>query len=274
MTKLKEIIERTSLRATGRRIGLDVRVVEGRVECRALDPDDERYSVDFLLPSLRMVEACRADAFDFFQPFIDGGKLTAAQMQHAAERYRLSKTKSGRPMFWMIDDMMDPLDARIGEAWISQMLKKREPLLRCWHPQHCLFGLHLLMDEASPPTPLSERRGGSLRQGDESRSVSIVEREEAAVVLSELFPESIWMAYVSLALLSVEMFAPLVGRTVTIFPCTDLCMMNISFFEDFAADVRRHYPAIRLSVDTTLEEYATEEQKGRHIDLLDFLIEN
>jgi len=252
--KMSELVERTSLRATGRRIGLDVRVVEGRVECRALDPDDERYSVDFLLPSLRMVEACRADAFDFFQPFIDGGKLTAAQMQHAAERYRLSKTKSGRPMFWMIDDMMDPLDARIGEAWISQMLKKREPLLRCWHPQHCLFGLHLLMDE--------------------SRSVSIVEREEAAVVLSELFPESIWMAYVSLALLSVEMFAPLVGRTVTIFPCTDLCMMNISFFEDFAADVRRHYPAIRLSVDTTLEEYATEEQKGRHIDLLDFLIEN
>ena len=103
-----------------------------------------RKQVDFLLPSLPMIEACRADDFDFFHPFIDAGKLTTEQMHNAAERYHLGKTKSGQPIFWMIDDMLTPLDAHIGtDAWISTLLKAREPLLKCWQVQHCPFGLHL-----------------------------------------------------------------------------------------------------------------------------------
>ena len=124
-----------------------------------------------------MIEVCRADDFDFFLPFIEAGKLTVVQMYEAAERYRLGKTKSGRPMFWMINDKMEPLDAHIANStWLSTLLKAREPeLLECWRVKHCLFGQHLLSTS--------------------STSVCVVETEKTAVVCSELFPESLWMAY-------------------------------------------------------------------------------
>ena len=106
---------------------------------------DVRKSVDLSIPSMPMVEACRADDFDFFAPFIAAGDLTVRQMRHACQRYFLGKTKSGQPIFWMIDDMLTPLDAHIGStAWMSSLLKAREPLIASWQVTHCLFGLHLL----------------------------------------------------------------------------------------------------------------------------------
>ncbi|WP_155267592.1 hypothetical protein [Xylanibacter ruminicola] len=80
-----------------------------------LAPEIERR-VNFMLPSLPMVEACRASEFDFLQVLIGHGVLTTEQALHAAECYRLGKTKNGRTIFWMIDDMMTPLDAHIGDG--------------------------------------------------------------------------------------------------------------------------------------------------------------
>ena len=117
---------------------------------KALSPRPSSFfhhTSSFTLPSMPMVEACRADDFDFFEPFIAAGKLTVEQMRHATERYYLGKTKGGKTIFWMIDDMLQPLDAHIGATWISKLLKVREPLLEYWQVQHCLFGLHLLMEE-------------------------------------------------------------------------------------------------------------------------------
>ncbi len=234
---LNELLSRTSLKAIGRRI--------------------DRHQTEFLLPSMEMVEVCRADDFDFFQPFIDAGKLTVEQMHHAAARYHLGKTKSGLPMFWMIDDTLDPLDAHIGnDTWLFPLLKKREPLLEDWPIYHCLFGLHLLCQPAASGLP-----------------IAIVESEASAVVLSELFPESLWMAYATEPHLQIELFQPLEGRTVTIYPRTDPYMSNYLFFDDLAASVRRQYPSINISVSAILEDNATDDQKSRCIDLVDFLFE-
>ena len=63
-----------TFQSIGREIGLDVQMVEGYLTCMPLDPDDPRYSTDFILPSMKMVEACRADDFDFFQPWIEAGQ--------------------------------------------------------------------------------------------------------------------------------------------------------------------------------------------------------
>ena len=216
---------------------------------------DIRHQVDFILPSIPMVEACRADDFDFFQPLIDSGDLTVDQMHHAAERYCLGKTKSGKPIYWMMDDMLTPLDAHFGTTWISNLLKDREPLLNYWQVQHCLFGLHLLTEETLRP-------------------ICVVEREETAVVLSELFPESIWMAYATTPHLVFELFAPLEGRIVTIYPRTDPTLSTYLFFLDFADLVRRRFPTIDLCIDTTLEDNATDGQKDRCIDILEFLLES
>ena len=207
---------------------------------------------DFTMPSMPMVEACRADDFEFFQPFIQSGMLTADQMHRAAERYYLGKTRSGKTMFWMIDDMMQPLDARIGDTWVSQLLKKREPLLEYWPVKHCLFGEHLLIHQ---------------------NNVSIVESEQSAVILSELFPESIWMAYSTTAHLVPELMAPLQGRHVTIYPRTDPTMSTYVFFLEYAQHIRKHYD-INLRIDSTLEHNATAEQKEQCIDILEFILKS
>lgn len=252
MNSLPALLSRTSLKAAGLNVGLDVRVVDGHLRCTPLDPDDPRYSTDFILPSMKMVEACRADDFEFFQPCIQTGLLTAEQMRHACARYHLGKTRSGKPMFWMVDEQLQPLDAHIGDDdWLSRLLKAREPLLRHWYPHHCLFGLHLL----AMPSP-----------------IAIVESEASAVVLSELFPESLWMAYADVTLFNEQLFMPLLGRAVTIYPSTDPYSSDYLFFDEMADSLRHSYD-IQLSVATLLEEHATEEQKARSIDLLDFILE-
>ena len=252
---------------------------------------DVRKSVDFSIPSMPMVEACRADDFDFFAPFIAAGDLTVKQMQHACQRYYLGKTRSGRPVFWMVDDMLTPLDAHIGNsAWLSALLKAREPLIASWQVTHCLFGLHLLghtdltddtdnflntdymdyKDYAAKAAQAQKKSVRSVESVCENKSVCVVESERSAVILSELFPEYVWMAYVTTAHLRPELFAPLLGHKVVLFPRTDPTLSNFLFFEDLAAIVRQEYE-IDISVDDTLEKRATPEQKERCIDLVDFI---
>lgn len=215
---------------------------------------ETKRKFDFTMPSMPMVEACRADELDFFQPLIESGTLTEEQMHRAAERYYLGKTRSGKTMFWMIDDMMQPLDAHIGDTWISKLLKKREPLLEYWPVEHCLFGEHLVSGARDYP-------------------VGIVESEASAVILSEIFPESIWLAYVYTANLTPQLMQPLQGRNVTIYPRTDPTMSNYVFFLDYTMLVRKHYD-INLRIDSTLEYNATKEQKEQCIDIVDFILKS
>jgi len=215
---------------------------------------EAKRKFDFTMPSMPMVEACRADELDFFQPLIESGTLTEEQMHRAAERYYLGKTHSGKTMFWMIDDMMQPLDAHIGDTWISKLLKKREPLLEYWPVEHCLFGEHLVSGARDYP-------------------VGIVESEASAVILSEIFPESIWLAYVYTANLTPQLMQPLQGRNVTIYPRTDPTMSNYVFFLDYTMLVRKHYD-INLRIDSTLEYNATKEQKEQCIDIVDFILKS
>ena len=251
--KLEDLTAQTSLKAIGREVGLEVQMVEGQLECTPLDPDDPRYCMDYVLPSMKMVEACRAEDFEFFQPWIATGRLTVEQMHRAAARYHLGKTRSGQTIFWMIDEMRDPQDAHIApDTWISTCLKRRQPLLRYWRPAHCLFGLHLLGME---------------------KPVAIVESEASAVVLSELFPESLWMAHVTMSHLEPERFAPLQGRAVTFYPRTDLTGSSYLFFEDFAAYLRQRYN-LQVTVVSLLEDHATDQQKERGIDILGFILDH
>lgn len=206
------------------------------------------------LPCMEMVNVCRADDFDFFEPFIAAGMLTSEQMHHAAQRYHLGKSKSGKPIYWMINEMMRPLDAHIGDEWIHSLLKKREPVLEFWMPQHCLFGLHLIYCHEALP-------------------ISIVEREEAAVVLSELFPEHIWLAYVTFSELTPGLMAQLEGRTVIFHINADIHLDTYVFFDDYRRVIEDMYD-INITIDDRLDDYATDDQKRRGIDLLDYLLES
>ena len=121
--------------------------------------------------------------------------------------------------------------------------------------------------------PLEDRSVKSERSVRDYNIICVVESEASAVVLSELFPESIWMAYATIGHLTPDLFAPLEGQTVILYPRTDSTLSTYLFFSDLVDQTLRLYD-LDLSVDTTLEDYATAEQKEREIDLVDFLLEN
>ena len=82
---------------------------------------------------------------DFCQEVVARQWLTEAQMQHAAEQYRLGRSRSGKTIFWMIDEIGQVLDGHIGSSWVSQMLLQRHPDLLSGIPTvHCFFGEHLV----------------------------------------------------------------------------------------------------------------------------------
>jgi len=200
------------------------------------------------------VDLCRSDDSAFCRRLVSEGVLTEEQMARAADLYQLGSTRSGKPIFWMIDTLGFELDGRIGDRWFSDLLKLRLPeTAGLYHPKRCLFGEHLL----------------TLREGP----VAIVGREESAVVLSALYPEVIWLAYSYPANATLDRFEALTGRTVTIYPPTDETMSSYLYFVNLAQHVGRRYQ-VDISVSKILEEHASEEQKRREIDLLEFISVN
>ena len=126
---------------------------------------------------------------------------------------------------------------------------------------HCLFGQHLLNldpDESS----------------DEGiRPVCIVGTEPSAVLLSELLPEGIWMATVYPSNLNIRSFEALRNRDVVLFPRADPVGSYYLAAVELADQAKRKYH-MNVTVNTLLDQQASEEQKEREIDLADYLIEN
>jgi hypothetical protein len=159
----------------------------------------------------------------------------------------------------MIDELGILRDGHVGDAWVSQMLKAREPkFLADWHAEHCLFGLHLIGGE-----------GGA--EGLEP--VAIVESERSAVVLSELYPKCLWMATVYPSNLNILTFEALRNRDVVLFPRADPAGSYYLAAVELADQAKRKYH-MNVTVNTLLDQQASEEQKQREIDVADYLIEN
>ena len=188
----------------------------------------------------------------FCRDIVDNYGLTEEQVAHAARCYRLGRSRSGKTIFWMIDQDGVVRDGRIGRSWASVMLRQRAPrLLQDFYPQHCLFGLHLLCSAPSKP-------------------ICIVEAEESAVVLSELFPDQLWMAWSYPANLIEWQLGPLKGHQVTLYPRTDSVGDFYLACLEIASQARRRF-ALDVSVCSILEDHATPAQKSLKIDLVDFL---
>ena len=81
------------------------------------------------------------------------------------------------------------------------------------------------------------------------------------------------MAYATTLHLTIDLFAPLEGHTVIIYPRTDPTLSTFLFFEELADVIMRQYD-IDMTVDDTLERHATADQKERCIDILDFIFES
>ena len=216
-----------------------------------------------------MVDGCRADDSELCQKVVARGMLTEEQMHRAAARYRLGKSRSGKTIFWLINEQDIIVNGHIGTSWVSQMMLARAPELAKYVTAGlCLFGLHLIgHTDFTDHTDLSK----GLAAARQPKTVCVVEGEETAVVLSELLPEYLWMAPPSY--FTLDLLEPLKGRKVILFPRTDAAMEHYMAWLELADQARRAY-RLDISVSDFLEEHATEGQKARCIDVLDYLFES
>ena len=102
-------------------------------------------------------QRCLSTESIFCQALVACGYLSESQMQRAAQRYRLGRSRDGGVIFWQIDDHEELHDGKImyyrpdchrdhdhKPTWTSYLMRKAGWLPADWHSEHCLFGLHLI----------------------------------------------------------------------------------------------------------------------------------
>ena len=258
-----------SLRAVGLSMGLDVRMVEGRLSVCRLHPRpiDERPLWAQRLSSKSSF--CRA--------VVQSGLLSQRQMVHAARRYRLGCSKDDAVIYWQIDQLGQLHDGKLmwygadchrikcrRATWASYLLKQYCGVPQdTFQPSHIFFGTHLL----SAVSAISARP---------QNTVCVVEAEKSAVILSELRPQHIWLATGGMNELQIYKFLPLRHFKVILFPDTDPEGRAFRVWYDAARQVMRSFfwPKDNpIRVSPFLERHATTDQKRRKIDIVDFLFE-
>ena len=259
---------------------------------------------DILTPSFRLVRrpCCGVPLWQrrlsaessFCRAVVGSGYLTQEQMERAVQRYRLGRSRDDGVIFWQIDQCGRIFDGKImyyrpdchrdhqrHPNWVSYLLKRHYGCLDLDIPTaHCLFG-------PAPQAPLNPPRRGTLSPPYSGRSgcrkspyvgdlgglglvACVVEAEKTAVILSEWFPEYLWLASGGLFELTAVKLFPLRGWRIILFPDTDPDVKAYSLWFEVARKARRDF-GLNVSVSTLLERQATAEQKRRKIDLVDFL---
>ena len=214
---------------------------------------------------------------DFCQEVVARQWLTETQMRRAAERYRLGRSRSGKTIFWMIDEIGQVLDGHIGSSWVNQMLQRRYPDLLTGIPTfHCLFGLHLVTmgtGTQCAAMPQARLHSGACPQCDQSASkICLIQSERSAVILSEIYPEYIWLAWVYDANLTIDKLEPLTGHHVVLYPRASEAQEDFIFCCEIA-DQAYHLYNLDITVSDILEHQASPNQKARRIDLVDYIFE-
>ena len=212
------------------------------------------------------------------------------------------RVRDGKVMYYGLD-CHRLKDKQHHPTWVSSMLRKRDPFYSNGCTSHCFFGLHLVSGEIfTTPRPLLPKRGTSPLQtstpqgerlkekvagnrqlflcsgkpGHGLKNICVVEAEKTAFILSERYPQYVWLAAGGLGEVQVDKFRPLRGRRVILFPDTDPEGMAYRRWYEAAQMVMQQpfwedSPPIRVS--TILEQHASAEQKARKIDLVDFLFD-
>lgn len=206
----------------------------------------------------------------FCRACVGMGYLTQAQMHHAAERYRLGISRDGGVIFWQLNLDGRVLDGKImyyradchrdhshHPTWVGAEMTKfyladSPDVADLIDVQHHFFGLHLL---------------AACR---EEQTICVVEAEKTAVILSEHYPQYLWMAAGGLSALKPEMLYHLRHHKIVLFPDTDPDGSTFRQWYDIARRAEK-MAGKPIHVSPLLEQRATPAQKERKIDLVDFL---
>ncbi len=236
---------------------------------------------------------CLSMDSQFCEAVVSCGYLTQEQMLHAACLYRLGASRQGGVIFWQIGQEGRVRDGKVmyylpdchrnkahKPTWVSYLLRRRDPFPNAAHEtSHCFFGLHLVSEKRATlgTDPSEQPEVADICVSPHCCTVAVVEAEKTAVILSELYPQYIWLASGGLGEVQPDKFRALRGCKVILFPDTDPDGIAYSRWSNAAEEVMRSVfwegsPPIRVS--RILEDHATEEQKRRKIDLVDFITES
>ena len=231
------------------------------------------------------------------------GILTHDQVNHAVKQYHLGVYRDTyrqdyhSVVFWQIDELNRVHEGKIMHylpnchrdkqkvpGTISNELKMQKQLDATWKATPCLFGLHLINRNLSA-------------------TIAIVESEKTAIIMSEIndhpkdYPSNssnqseatvcsplsvvcsqqsessvIWLASGGLTALTPQMFLPLKGRKIILFPDTDPNQEAYNLWKRVALKAEELIQT-PIYVSDILERLATPTQKERKIDVAD-LIDN
>ena len=217
---------------------------------------------------LDLVKRHLSTASLFCRSVVAMGYLTKQQMEHAAERYLLGMSRDGGVIFWQISSSGKVYDGKImyyrndchrnhdhKPTWVISELKRFYledfPDLAARLPStHCLFGMHLL---------------GEL-------PVAVVESEKTAFIMSEIYPQYLWLAAGGLNELTASKLFPLKGRKIILFPDTDEEHKAYNTWYKVCKEAR-FLLGQNIYLSPLLEQQATKDQKKRKIDIADFYFE-
>ena len=198
------------------------------------------------------VDRARSDDSELCHEMITTYGFTEEQMHRDAKRFKLGRSKSGKTIYWMIDEMGIHYDGCIGDSYVSSMLKIRFPeIATSIDLGSCLFGQHQLFACRDAP-------------------IGLVESARSAVLLSEIYPDLIWMAYVIGVGFTEYSLEPLQGHKIILYPNAEDGLNDYLAFLDIADHARRKFH-LDVTVSSFLEDHATPDQKSRGIDLVDYL---
>ena len=229
-----------------------------------------------------------SDQSDFCQAMVNGGYLTREQMQRAAQRYRLGRSRDGGVIFWQIDQTGCIFDGKIMHYlpdghrdhqrhpdWVSSCLKRHylsdNPTLAAQiGSSHCLFGTHLLEN-----VKMKKCKNVKMEKckNEKMEKVAVVESEKTAIIMSERYPDVLWLAAGGLYELTAVKLFPLRGRRIILFPDTDIeGHAYVTWYRVMLQAQLLLGQTIHLS--PLLEQHATPEQKAAKIDIADFIMHN
>ena len=120
------------------------------------------------------------------------------------------------------------------------------------------------------PPPRSVLPLGSAKNSGGKTAIAVVEAEKTAVIMSEVYPQYVWMAAGGLSALSAEKLHPLRDHKVVLFPDTDPDGTTYACWKAIAREASRSFLS-PVYVSPLLERHATPEQKAAKIDIVDLL---
>jgi hypothetical protein len=182
-------------------------------------------------------------------------------MMKLREAYRIgcSEHWKGATVFWQLDTkgLIRTGKIMLYDRIIGKRIKEPYSHITWAHTAHklpefnlnqCLFGEHLLVGNDKP--------------------VGIVESEKTAIICSHYLPEMIWLATGGKSNFKAELFNKLKEREVTFFP-------DLGAYAAWEEKIMNELSFIKKrSIDTTIENCATEQERADGLDLADFLIVN